>query len=40
MTKQDADWLKVQVETMPREHLGLLWRWITLAYMDRCHRQD
>lgn len=40
MTKKDADRLKVWVDTMPREQLGLLWRWITLAYMDRCRTRS
>lgn len=39
MTTRDADRLNVWVETMPRESLGLLWRWITLAYMARCDQR-
>lgn len=39
MTTRDADRLNVWVETMPREQLGLLWRWITLAYMQRCYER-
>ena len=39
MTKRDADQLNVWVETMPRESLALMWRWITLAYMQRCYER-
>jgi hypothetical protein len=40
MTTRDADHLRVWVETMPRASLGLMWRWVTLAYMDRCAKKE
>lgn len=39
MTQRDADQLNLWVETMPRESLALLWRWITRAYMQRCYER-
>jgi len=36
MTQRDADRLKLWVDGMTRQQLGLLWRWIMLEYMQRC----
>lgn len=36
MTERDADQLKTWLDTLTLKQFGLLWRWITLAYMHRC----